>query len=526
MTINKLFEYAVKPETVDYATYTHIPMSMMTSEVGGLYGSAVLQELNQLIKMYGVYEHGVGFTSDTLSDGFVSSDLRFKKVAQLIDKVARHMFAVKPDTIITIPYDRKNKSLKDLAHKQQSILQDFVTNVLKENRVKNALLAACKDALIARRVAWVLNFSPVSGRITLRFIPSLGFVYETNEETGELSKIVFFHAMNNETDSHQQRIFKKKYYMDNGFCFVDEHIYDGVGNVIQRLSEALKTKLNHIPAGVILNDGLTGDMLGVSEIERLNNFEGWFNKLSNADIDAERQGMNPVRYLMDVDTTTSGKLSNAPGSLWDLGSDDPDKQQGTAGVLELQFAYSKAIGSTLERIDQSAHDAMDVPDVSSKALQGVVSSGKTLEAIYWGLGVRCDEKFHVWGDALEQIVRDIIEGAKLYPECLKRYTEETLPVGKYEVQITRNSPIPKDDTAEKEADMLEVARGIRSKKSYMLKWGDGLTEDDVAEELAQIVREKQDEESSYMPFVEQATKSKPLNGQTEDDSSEEDDSAQ
>jgi hypothetical protein len=154
------------------------------------------------------------------------------------------------------------------------------------------------------------------------------------------------------------------------------------------------------------------------------------------------------------------------------------------------MAYREALKVTLDRINNMMYEQVDVPNVSSEALQGVVTSGKTLKAIYWGLIVRCNEKMLVWRPALEFILTTIIEGSKLYPDSAKFYTDEKLPDTFYEVTVENNYPIPEDELEEKNIDIAEVTAQTMSKKAYMQKWRK-LTDDEADAELQQIATEQE-----------------------------------
>ena len=185
------------------------------------------------------------------------------------------------------------------------------------------------------------------------------------------------------------------------------------------------TLLHFIPAFIILNDGLTGDILGESEIELLMYDEEWYSKLSNADNDAQRKSMNPTKYTVDMESNSTKNLSTAAGSYWDLGSDQNlENPKPMVGLLEPNMSYSESLKTTLDRIKTSAYETVDVPNVTNESLSGVITSGKALKAIYWPLIIRCKEKMKVWGPALMSMVDIIIKGASIYPKCADRYIED------------------------------------------------------------------------------------------------------
>lgn len=491
-------------EEVVMSTNLRVPYSLITTELEGLYGSQVLSEMAEIIKYYEVYEQGASFTTEGSKGDYTPSDLRFKQASSLINKEARFMFSKSPDLWVDVPHDGKDK---EPMTKANTILQNLIDQVMMKNNFRTKLLRAGKDCFIGKRVAYFVNFSEEHQRIKVDFIPSLEFIYETDpEDTDTLIKIVVFYTVVDSKAKREQRIYKKKYWMDQGVCWIEENMYNGLGELVEEITPARTTKFKYIPAGVIVNDGLTGDLLGESDISDLVDYESWFSRLSNADMDAERQGMNPVRWARDMNPESTQNLSIAAGSFWDLQTDQNSAEgvTGEVGVLETNMNYTSAINSTLSRIRSSMYEEVEVPDVSPDALKGVVSSGKTLQAIYWGLIVRCDEKMLAWRPAIENIMRMIIEGAKLYPGSAKGYVSERIPDVPFEVRVDNQYPLPENEQEEKEIDLAEVNNQTMSKKAYMKKWRN-LTDEEAEAELRQMAFERELLEDSFsLPPMEKS----------------------
>ena len=484
-------------ENVDIvANALRVPFSLISTELEGLYGSQLLAEMQEIIGYYRVYEKGADFKTEGSKGDYIPSDLRFKQASTLVNKEARFLFSRSPDLWVDVPVEGNDEAAKEA----NTILQNLIDRVMKKNHFRSKLLKAAKDCFIGKRVAYFVNFNEEKQTIKIDFIPSLEFVYETDEDdTDTITKIVAFYTVVDNQVKTDQRIYKKKYWMENGYCHIEEAIYDGQGTLVEEITPARATKFTYIPAGVIVNDGLTGDLLGESEIASLKNFEGWFSRLSNADMDAERQGMNPVRWARDMNPESTKGLSIAAGSFWDLQTDQnsADGVTGEVGVLETSMNYTSAITSTLNRIKSSMYDTVDMPDVSPEALKGVVSSGKTLKAIYWGLIVRCDEKMLAWRPAIENIMRIIIEGSKLYPGSALRYVQEPIPDVEFDVRVENQYPLPEDETEEKTIDLAEVAGQTMSRKAYMKKWRN-LNDEEADAELKQIALERELLEDSFV----------------------------
>jgi hypothetical protein len=444
--------------------------------------------MGEIINYYNIYNNGAEFATN--NKDFVPSDLHYKKVRSLIDKEARFMFAKAPD----IKIKARNPVLVDMD--KASIYQNYIDEVLKKNHFNYNIVKAAKDCFIGKRIAIICNFSEEYG-ITINFVPSLEFVYET-DSFGNLTKIVCFFSTNDENNAADQRIYKKKYWIENKVCFVSESIYDGNGKLIETIIEDTETLFDYIPAMVIINDGLTGDTFGESEVRLLQDYESYYSKISNLDIDSERNSMNPIKYVRDMSPKSTENLSIAPGAFWDLSSEITSDNAGDVGILESSLNYSAPLESTLDRIKNTMYEQIDMPAVSSEDLQGIVTSGKTLKAIYWSLIVRCDEKFLAWKYALEYMIKCLIDGAELYPTIANNYINEKLPELNYTIDIVNNYPLYEDEADEKTIDLSEVNNQTMSKKAYMKKWRN-LTEDEVNAELQQIALERQMLEDSYFP---------------------------
>lgn len=486
----------INNQSVDYGKNLRIPQSLVYAELDGLYGSTVLRDMHQIIQLYDVYDKGADYVAE--AKDYTPADLKFKYARSILDKEARFLFSRTPDFYVDVePGD--TKAQKKIAKNASVVYQTLVDRVLATNQFPKALLQAAKDCFIGKRVALMYNINEKAGMIGISFLPSLEFVYDVDPgDVNKLTKIIAFYGLNNETSHTKQRIYKKKYEMKNGFCYYTEEVYDGLGQVVKTISPETQTKFTFIPAWVIVNDGLTGDLIGTSEIALLQSYESWYSRMAAGDIDAERTGMNPIRWARDMSPESTKDLSISAGSFWDLSTDQnaADGVTGEVGVLDSPMTYSSALSTTLDRVKNAMYEQTAVPNVNPDALKGVVSSGKTLKAIYWDLIVRCDEKMLVWRPALEFMAKCIIEGSRLYPGVLKTYIDDPLPDEPYEIRVDNQYSLPEDEQEEKQIDLSEVNAQTMSRRYYMKKWRN-LTDEEADEELQQIARERELLESSY-----------------------------
>lgn len=473
-----------------YVAYSAIPYALISEEVGGA-SQDTLAELEQICGYYKVYREGKQFTADGTKGDYTPSTLRYKLAASLANKEARFMFAEKPDIQI-VPKADVGKVTEE-AKNNLTTYNDVVNTILTKNNFESALVKGMKDCLIGKRVAWLVNFNEEDG-VSVTCLPSTQFIYETKPGNPNIvTKFVCFIIQRDSINLDNKRIFKKKFVLEgDGVVYLEEKLYDGAGRQIDEdITPYQATLLNRIPVAIVLNDGLTGDENGESEIELLAPFDQWYSKLACGDIDAERKNMNPVVYTVDMDHKSTKNLSRSAGSYWDLISDQNlDESSPQVGVLESTMSYSDSLSATLDRLKTASYDQVDVPNINLETMVGSITSGKALKAIYWPLIVRCKEKMKSWGPQIRNVVEIIIEGSKAYPNCITQYTNRPLAPVDYEVEVTQNIPIQEDEDEEKQLDLAEVTAQTMSRKTYMKKWR-GLSDIEVQDELQQIALERQ-----------------------------------
>ena len=479
------------------SVFTQIPYSLISSEIKGE-ESDTLAELTRIKKNYIIYKKGASFSTEGTNGKYVAASLRYKMASSLINKEARFLFSETPD--IDVMPKGVEGGLTETYKTNLQRWNTFIDTVLRKNMFDDILLKAAKDCFIGKRVAALVNFNEDDG-ITITFLPSLQFIYETKDNNPNvIKKFVAYVVLNNVLSNKDKRIFKKKYVLnENNQVVLTEGLYDGVGSLIESYAEDVVIEgLTQIPAVVFINDGLSGEEKGESEIELLQDFERWYSRLSSADIDAERKSMNPTKYTIDMEGNSTKDLSTGAGAFWDLQSDQNlDNAHPSVGILEPNMNYSDSLKQTLDRIKTVGYEQVDMPNITLETMTGAITSGKALKAVYWPLIVRCKEKMKMWGPKLQDLISIIIEGALLFPHISHKYIAEPLEKIDYEIEVRQNLPLPEDEAEEKSLDIAEVEAKVMSRKAYMKKWR-GLSDIEVEEELRQIALERQLIEDSEM----------------------------
>ncbi len=438
-------------------------------ELGGLYGGEVVRELHELNGLYRLYE-GESRECFGPEEGDASR-LTTNLIKKLIKEESRFMAGRTPEVRILAASEDAGAAGE---------IERFLNRTLQENHWQKHLLHGVRDCFIGKRVALCVDGGPGRG-LSIRFVPSPEFVYELDEE-GALSKIIFFYGVNDLADRGRQRIFRKKLWMDDGRCRLDEGVYDGYGRLVEARRRGEDTGLDFVPATVIVNDGLTGDVTGESDVRELAGNQRAYDRLKRDDIDALKFNMFPQKVLVDASQASVEHVVIAPGALIDLAT-DPSRSgsgQASASVLEPEFGYDQRYEHAIARVRGDMHDLVSVPETSLELLKGFAASGKAMRAVYWNLVCRCEEKWAEWDDALRWMARRLVDMARLYGV-------QALPEIAFSVRIEHLYPIPDDEEDERVRDLSEVAGGARSRLAYIRKWQ---PEADALGEMRQIAEER------------------------------------
>ena len=458
----------------------------VAAELTGLYGSAVLQEMNDILRLYDIYEGRENFIDKSEEKDYTQTEKRTNLIKKLIKEESRFLFGKTPELYI----QPKNDTEVDKDKAEEINL--YLGKILKDNLFSEKLVKGARDCFIGKRAAIKLYANQDTKEIRIMFLPSLEFIYESDEENpNELKKIIFFYQTNKEVEKDKQRIWKQKYEMIDGRCILNEGIYNGNGILIEPINVDVDLQLSGIPCYVIINDGLSGDPFGESDVKELLDNQIQYNRLSSEDVDTLRKGMDRIIYGVDIDPEASEKFKLKPGAFWDVPTDPTaEGKQAKLDTIPTDFGYGDKIENSLKRIKSDMYEMLNIPMLSNDELKGMMTSGKTMKALYWQLITRYEEKMMAWRPALEWLIRAILEITEVYQI-------EKLPQLDYTVTVENNYPLQEDEDEEKTLDLQQVNAQAMSRKTFIKKW-QGVTDDVADAEIKQIALEREMLEESYV----------------------------
>ncbi len=451
-------------------------------ELGQEYGMQLWRDQQEIIRLYAFYEGPGQMWPTSVGMDYTPNKTLVNHTKRLIGKVAGFMFGRSPEITLQ-PIGDEEANARRVAE-----LEQHVRNILEANRWHKRLLDAGRDCFVGKRVA--LKVAARNGKIIIRFRPSVEFFHDvTLDDEEQLSRIIFAYGMNECKEPENQRIWVQSWRMEQGHCLLREGVYNGYGTAMSEEIRDADTGLDSLPAYVILNEGMTSDVLGNSDVQQVEKLQNNYNRLVSDDMDALKFNMFPQTVFTDASEESMAAVKISPGALLDLQT-DPAKPDAQAKVakLESSFQYSQRYQQSKDDLLKDMYALESCPQVTEEYLKTAGISGKAIRAMYWDLQCRCEERWAEWDSALQWLVRQIVIQEKAAGICDWTGCDFT-------IKIEHLYPITDDEDEERKLDMQEVNAQVRSRRSYLDKWQ---PDADADGELRQMALERQQlEEASY-----------------------------
>lgn len=253
-------------------------------------------------------------------------------------------------------------------------------------------------------------------------------------------------------------------------------IDDNLGNKVEvplKVLETAPTGLSQIPCRVILNEPLTNDIYGSSDVKELITIADNYNRTVSDMRDALKFKMFEQPVLIDASTASVKGMKIAPNALVDVKSDPAssigsggNSRQAKVATISGSFNFLPAAQYYLDEAKKSMYELMDQP--LPEKVQNA-PSGIAMQFLFYDLMSRCDSKWIEWDSAIEWLV-------EMLEEVLEKVNVDLgiLPqniVTSYQTLTTlvidHKYPLPSDEASAKEIAMSEVQNNVRSHQSYI-----------------------------------------------------------
>lgn len=260
------------------------------------------------------------------------------------------------------------------------------------------------------------------------------------------------------------------------------------------IKESTPTGLSKIPAYVIKNESLTGDIYGNSDLKDLMPTANNYNRTISDLRDALKFKMFEQPVIVDGDSKSISALKIAPNALIDLKTDAKlsmggGGKQASVTTLASSFNFIPAAEYYLDNAKRTMYEIMDQP-LPEKIQEA--PSGKAMKFLFYDLMSRCDRKWIEWDDAIVWLISMITEVLNsvsgMYPDLSDELINSINTVTTESVKHIY--PLPEDENEKRQVGINEVTANVRSIKSYIKDFTDVENEesefDIILDELAKL----------------------------------------
>ena len=461
--------------------------------------------------------YGQNWETDDDIDYTPTQEIR-NKVKPLLRKQARWMFGKEP-TLVIKPDDLKDKESCEL-------LRKFIEDVFDDNDMWNNTRKAFLEATIKKRILLRAEANP-GQPVIIKYESIENFYYK--EKNGKLLWVRFFEE--DEQNVYKEDTEDKTYYLHTYYYKLIEKVIDQAGNksveykpyykretyINSKLQEkeTIETEITiskTIPCWLIKNGGELNSNFGESDVTDLRDSQNQYNRRNSDFADALRFQMYGSEVVIDGKEEDVNKFTVAPGALHAIRTSDEalaSNKQAQIQHQEYNMGNVSAMDLYLNRCDQDMRETLDMPKITDL---NNIPSAKAMGYLYNDLIARCDEKFNDWEKPLLNLIDFIIEvGSFCYPGL---FDSKWISMNCTKI-IKRNVPLPSDIDDKKDKAMDEVARNVRSRRSYIKEFS---TEEDAEKAFQEILEETNLLENAKDTMMSENNKElDAINKQLEDD---------
>lgn len=388
----------------------------------------------------------------------------------------RHGISVTPkqtdDPIEMLKPDYQPSTAQQQENKRAEEYEKLLYQLWRENKMREKLLVAARDRLIAGRVGCKIVFNPNTGKIKWVFRPDYEiFPVYSDDDYEELIAVHFINFVTDEED--KELIRKQTFSMENGECFLEEALYSEDLKVVKTITPKQPMGLDFIPVVLFPVSDLSGETVDYSEIEDMKEQTDVLNRLNEDAIDSLRFEMFPMTAVLNATEGTAANMHIAPGAVVEArGTNDgiePKIQK-----IESSFRWKEAFKDQYARVKSALHEITSIPQIVPQELNFGGLNGEALHVLFHDIIQETEEHWLSWGPRLEELHEKTIRYLQARVDNpVFGYDREVVKLigNNYDNEIKFVLPLPDNRKELVELLTLETSSGFESIAGAMQRLG-------------------------------------------------------
>lgn len=320
-----------------------------------------------------------------------------------LDKVAE---MVKPDYTPSAKQDTENKRAEGY--------ERLLYQLWRENKMREKLLQAARDRLIAGRVGCKIVFNSVTGKMRWIFRPDTEIVPVYSDD--DFEDLIAVHFIDQKTKKIKVKVgegrkereievdafLKQTYSMEKGICYLHEAYYDESLTEVKTITAKQSMNIDFIPVVLFPINDLSGEQATNTEVDDMKEQTDVLNAMNEDAIDSLKFEMFPMTAFMNVAPGTTEGVQIAPGaSVEARGADDGVNPE--IKKIESGFRWKEAFKDQYSRVKAALHEITGLPQIVPQELNFGGLNGEALHILFHDIIQETEEHWLSWAPRLEEL---------------------------------------------------------------------------------------------------------------------------
>lgn len=387
----------------------------------------------------------------------------------------KHGISVTPrqidNPIDTVKPDYKPSTAQAIENMRAENYEKLLYQLWRENKMREKLLQAARDRLIAGRVGCKIVFNSITGKIKWVFRPDTEIIPVYSDD--DFDDLIACHFVNEKEIDGEMYIEKQTFSLENGICYLEEAIYNSNLELYRVITEKQSMGIDFIPVVLFPINDLSGEQATNTEVDDMKEQTDVLNAMNEDAIDSLKFEMFSMTALINVPEGTADKVNIAPGAVIEarggLDGQSPDIKKVEGG-----FRWKEAFKDQYSRVKGALHEITGLPNIVPQELNFGGLNGEALHVLFQDIIQETEEHWLSWGPRLEELHEKTIRylqarsdrPAFAYDRDIVRSIGEN-----YENEIKFVLPLPDNRKDLVELLSLETAAGFESVSGAMNRLG-------------------------------------------------------
>lgn len=385
-----------------------------------------------------------------------------------IDVTARQ---IDPPELASKP-DYKPSPAQQAEYDRAEAFETLIYTLWRENRMRERLLQAARDRLIAGRVSAEIMFHQRTGKLRYVWHPDTETFPVYSED--DFEDLVALHYVKEQRDPETGEVLyrKRTYELEGTTCYLSEGIYDANLDLVRTITPRATNGLSFIPAVLFPIEDLAGEPAINTEIDDMRSQTDVLNAMNEDAIDSLKFEMFGMTAIINASTNAAEKVEIAPNALIAIngsGDNTPDIKK-----IEGGFRWNEAFKAQYDRVKGALHEITSIPQMSMSELNFGGMNNDALHIVFHDVIQETEEHWLAW----EPRLHELHEKSVRYLQARKSaptfgYDKQALALigDNYEHEIKFALPLPDNRTQLIELLTLEMDAGLESQAGALARAG-------------------------------------------------------